>query len=33
MVEVWCSLHEDELSAAWDAWNESGEIIKIEGLR
>jgi len=33
MVEVWCSLHEDELNAAWTAWNESGEIIKIEGLR
>ena len=33
MVEVWCSLHEDELNAAWAAWNESGETIKIEGLR
>jgi len=33
MVEVWCSLHEDELNAAWIAWNESGEVIKIEGLR
>ena len=33
MVEVWCSLHEDELSAAWIAWNESNEAIKIEGLR
>jgi len=33
MVEVWCSLHEEELDAAWTAWNESGEIIKIEGLR
>ena len=28
-----CSLHPDELRAAWTAWNESGEIIKIEGLR
>jgi len=25
--------HEDELNAAWIAWNESGEVIKIEGLR
>ena len=23
----------DEINAAWIAWNESGEIIKIEGLR
>ena len=33
MVEVWCLLHEDELNAAWTAWNESGEVIKIDGLR
>ena len=33
MIQVWCSLHEEELNAAWVAWNESGEIIKIEGLR
>ena len=33
MVEVWTLLHEDELNAAWTAWNESGEVIKIEGLR
>jgi len=26
-------LHEEELNAAWEAWNESGEVIKIEGLR
>ena len=25
--------YEDELNAAWAAWNESGEVIKIEGLR
>ena len=23
----------EELGAAWTAWNESGEVIKIEGLR
>lgn len=33
LVEAWTLLHEDELNAAWVAWNESGEIIKIEGLR
>lgn len=33
LVEAWCLIHEDELNAAWIAWNESGEIIKIEGLR
>ena len=33
LVEAWCLLHTDELHAAWIAWNESGEIIKIEGLR
>jgi hypothetical protein len=26
-------LHEDELNAAWVAWSENGEVIKIEGLR
>jgi len=26
-------LHHDELNAAWVAWNENGEVIKIEGLR
>jgi len=33
LVEAWTLLHEDELNAAWIAWNESGEIIKIDGLR
>jgi hypothetical protein len=33
MVDVWCTLHREELSAAWRAWNESHEVIKIEGLR
>jgi hypothetical protein len=33
LVEAWAVLHEDELNAAWTAWNESGEIIKINGLR
>ena len=33
LVEAWALLHQDELNAAWTAWNDSGEIIKIEGLR
>ncbi len=33
LVEAWCILHEDELNAVWTAWNEYGEIIKIEGLK
>jgi hypothetical protein len=33
LVEAWTMLHEDELNAAWVAWSESGELIKIEGLR
>ena len=33
LVEAWCVIHTDELNAAWMAWNESGEVVKIEGLR
>lgn len=33
LIQAWCSLHEEELNAAWIAWNESGEVIKIDGLR
>ena len=33
LVEAWSLLHTDELNAAWKAWNESGEVIKIDGLR
>ena len=33
MAEVWALLHGEELHAAWVAWNESNEIIKIDGLR
>jgi len=33
LIEAWCILHEAELNAAWTAWNEDGEAIKIEGLR
>ena len=32
-VEAWCLIHTDELNAAWTAWNENDEVIKIEGLR
>jgi len=33
LVEAWVALHEDELKAAWKAYNESGEIIKIKGMQ
>ena len=31
-VEAWVAFHEDELKAAWKAYNESGYIVKIKGL-
>ncbi len=33
MIGVWCDLHKEELYAAWRAWNESNEVVKIDGLR
>ena len=33
LVIAWTALNEDALNAAWTAWNEIGEVIKIEGLR
>ena len=33
LVEAWTLIHQDELAAAWTAWNDSGEVVKIEGLR
>ena len=33
LVEAWSVLHTDELNAAWIAWNENGEIFRIDGLR
>jgi len=33
LVEAWCTLHREELNAAWRAWNESNEVVKIDGLR
>jgi hypothetical protein len=32
LVEAWVALHEDELNAAWKAYNESGYVVKIKGL-
>lgn len=32
LVEAWVLLHEEELKAAWYAYNEDGELIKIKGL-
>lgn len=32
IVEAWTVVHEDELRAAWYAYNNDGEIVKIKGL-
>lgn len=32
IVEAWRIMHEDELRAAWYAYNNDGEIVKIKGL-
>ena len=32
IVEAWRVVHEDELRAAWYAYNNDGEIVKIKGL-
>ena len=32
LVEAWVAIHPDELQAAWVAWNQDGERIKIKGL-
>ena len=32
LVEAWVVLHSDELNAAWIAWNQDGEKLKIKGL-
>jgi len=32
LVEAWALLHQDEINAAWIAWNDNKEIIKIQGL-
>jgi hypothetical protein len=32
LVEAWVALHSDEIKAAWIAWNQDGEKIKIKGL-
>lgn len=32
IVEAWRVVHEDELNAAWYAYNNDGEIVKIKGL-
>ena len=32
-VEAWTLRYQDELNAAWVAWQEYGEVIKIDGLR
>lgn len=32
MIEAWIEIHREELFAAWYAYNNDGEIIKIKGL-
>ena len=32
IVEAWRLVHEDELNAAWYAYNNDGKIVKIKGL-
>jgi len=32
LIEAWVVINTDELSAAWQAWQEFGEVIKIKGL-
>lgn len=33
IVSAWALIKQDELNAAWEAWNEYGEVVKIEGLK
>lgn len=32
LIVAWMEIHKDELNAAWYAYNNDGEIIKIKGL-
>ena len=32
LIEAWIEIHRDELKAAWNCYNEDGQIIKIKGL-
>lgn len=32
LLEAWIEIHKEELNAAWYAYNQEGEIIKIKGL-
>ena len=32
LVLAWVELHKDEIKAAWNVYNDNGEIIKIKGL-
>ena len=32
LVLAWIEIHKDEIKAAWDVYNDNGEIIKIKGL-
>lgn len=32
LLEAWLEIHKEEVNAAWYAYNQEGEIIKIKGL-
>lgn len=32
LVDAWVTIHSDEIKAAWYAYNNDGELIKIKGL-
>ena len=32
LIEAWIEIHKDELNAAWNCYNEDGQIIKKKGL-
>lgn len=32
LIEAWFLIHKEELKAAWYAYNDNGEVIKIKGL-
>ena len=32
LVLAWIEIHKDEIKAAWNVYNDNGEIIKIKGL-
>jgi len=33
IVSAWALIKQEELNAAWEAWHEYGEVVKIEGIK